>query len=68
MAGHKYRVGQAVDFTPPSRSVVPASSRAYKILRLLPYERGERMYRIKSITEPYERIADERDLVLSTTL
>ena len=65
MAGHKFRVGQAVDFK-PSRVGVPASLREYKILRLLPHDGGERLYRIKTITEPLERIAKESELVLGT--
>jgi hypothetical protein len=39
MANHLYRVGQTVDFNPSMRSGVPASGRAYKIVKLLPYER-----------------------------
>jgi hypothetical protein len=63
MANHKFRVGQAVDFN-PSRVGVPASLREYKILRLLPHEGGEPLYRIKSIVEPFERIAKESELAL----
>ena len=63
MANHKFRVGQAVEFNPSPRIGVPASVREYKILRLLPHESGERLYRIKTITEPFERIAKESELV-----
>jgi hypothetical protein len=58
MANHKFKVGQMVDFI-PSRSGVPASVRAYKILRLLPQEGGEPLYRIKTIAEAFERIASQ---------
>ena len=62
MAGHKYKVGQVVDFNPSPRSGLQSSSREYKVLRLLPYESGEHLYRIKTIAEPFERIAKESDL------
>jgi hypothetical protein len=38
---HKFKVGQMVDFVPSKRGVA-ASVRAYKILRLVPHEAGER--------------------------
>jgi hypothetical protein len=57
----KYKVGQMVDFR-PARAAVPVSSREYKILRLLPREGREQEYRIKSITELFERIARESEL------
>jgi hypothetical protein len=64
MATHKFKVGQMVDFT-PSRSGVPASVRSYKILRLLPKDGIECLYRIKTIAEAFERIAKESELVHS---
>jgi hypothetical protein len=64
MANHRFKVGEMVDFV-PSRTGVPASVRAYKILRLLPHERGEFLYRIKTIAEAYERIAKESELAFS---
>ena len=63
MSHHKFRVGQMVDFF-PSRSGVPASARAYKVLRLLPKESGEPLYRIKTIAEVFERIARESELTV----
>jgi hypothetical protein len=63
MARHKYRLGQAVDFVPGNRWGVPAAAREYKILRLLPFEGGDLLYRIKSTAETFERVAKERDLV-----
>jgi hypothetical protein len=57
----KFKVGQVVDFN-PVRAAVPASVREYKILKLMPRERGEQQYRIKSIAEAFERIANEGDL------
>ena len=38
--------------------------RAYKILRLLPLEGGEKRYRIKTITESLDRIANESEITL----
>ena len=50
-----------VDFN-PARATIPASIREYKIIRLMPYEGGERQYRIKTIAEMFERIAKESEL------
>lgn len=62
MLNAKYKVGQVVDFT-PVRAAVPASSREYKILKLMPRGNGgEQQYRIKSIAEVFERIANEAEL------
>jgi hypothetical protein len=63
MASPKFRIGQVVDFRPSPGNGTPVSALEYKILRLLPLESGERLYRIKTITEPYERIARESELV-----
>jgi hypothetical protein len=57
----KFKVGQLVEFR-PVRASLPASSREYKILRLLPREGIEQEYRIKSASEIYERIAKESEL------
>jgi hypothetical protein len=61
MTAHKFRVGQLVDFS-PNRPGVPAPARNYKIIRLLPPDAGMPMYRIKTIAEPYERVAKESEL------
>lgn len=55
-----------VDLDPP-RSEAPASSRGYKITRLLPNESGDRLYRIKAISEVTERVARESNLTLRST-
>lgn len=39
-----------------------ASSGGYQVVRIQPTEGREPTYRIKSITEVYERIANESDL------
>ena len=61
MTRHKYKVGQVVDYS-PNRMSMTASSRGYEIKRLLPREGAEFLYRIKSPTESFERVAKEQDL------
>ena len=61
MPSHKFKVGQSVGFT-PGKLTPPAAGQAYKIVRALPAEDGEYRYRIKSVYEPYERIARESEL------
>lgn len=63
---HKFKVGQMVDFA-PSKTGVPASARSYKIMQLLPSEGGERLYRIKTIAETFERIARESELLRTSS-
>jgi hypothetical protein len=60
MPSHKFRIGQMVDFVPAQR--YSAASCSYKILRLLPSEGGERLYRIKTITEGCDRVVRESEL------
>ena len=61
MGDHRFKVGQAVNYTPELRSQV-GSSGVYKITQLLPPDGDERHYRIKSANEPHERVAKETDL------
>ncbi len=61
MALHKYKLGQTVQFI-PGRSSMSATSREYKVTRLLPPENGQNQYRIKGISETFERVAKESDL------
>lgn len=61
MSQHKFKVGQLVDFN-PGRLGMPASAREYKIVRLLPPEGSDLLYRIKSVGEAFERVAKEREL------
>ena len=67
MSNHKYRLGQMVDLV-PSTFGVTSSGRAYKVLRLLPREGGQYLYRIKTIAEACERIARESELVISASV
>jgi hypothetical protein len=61
MAQHKFKVGQLVDYH-PNRLVMTPSSREYKVVRLLPLEGSDLLYRIKSPGETFERVAKEQDL------
>jgi hypothetical protein len=61
MTHHRFKVGQLVDFS-PARPGVPTPGRQYVIVRVLPAEGGEFLYRIKSKAETFERIAKESEL------
>ncbi|HEY7552636.1 MAG TPA: hypothetical protein VH913_24325 [Hyphomicrobiaceae bacterium] len=61
MAHHRFKVGQLVDFL-PSTPGVPTAGRQYQIVQALPAEGGELLYRVKSKSEAFERIARESEL------
>jgi len=61
MRRHKFRVGELVDYN-PGRLTVQPSARRYTILRLLPPEGSDLLYRIKASSEAFERVAKEREL------
>ena len=58
---HKFKVGQSVSFAsgPFGRG---GASGIYKITQLLPPEGDDNQYRIKSASEPHERVAKESQL------
>jgi hypothetical protein len=60
MQNHKYRVGEKVNFL--TRMHVGAARGEYEVMRLLPAEAGERLYRIKSALERTERVVPEHQL------
>jgi hypothetical protein len=61
---HKYSTGQNVYYEPQFGN--NASRGKYKIVRPLPIERDARLsYRIKSVAESFERIAEEHQLTRS---
>lgn len=62
MALPKFAVGQMVDLQSSPRFGAGQMTRGFKVLRLLPHDSGERLYRIKTMTEAYERIAKESEL------
>lgn len=61
MASHRFKVGQAVAFSPGRRSL-PAAPSQYRIARLMPSDSGENWYRVKCTAEPFERTARETEL------
>ena len=61
MSEHAFKIGQMVHFD-PGRSSMAATSREYKVIRLLPPEGGQNLYRIKGAAETFERMARESDL------
>jgi hypothetical protein len=63
MTSPKFAIGEIVDFdnrnAPTRKPTGP-----YEIVRVLPMEDGSwRSYRIKSVAEPFERIAKEYEIV-----
>lgn len=61
MPRHRFKVGQAVSFS-PGRLAIPPNGSEYKVLRLMPFEGGDLLYRIKSVAETFERVAKESEL------
>jgi hypothetical protein len=66
MSGPKFAIGQSVDFErTPSASTAKGP---YEVIRVLPADGADtRVYRIKSKVEPFERAANEYDLVAVTS-
>ena len=58
---HRYGIGIMVRLSSlvPLRNAVPGP---YQVLAQLPEREGELQYRIKSVREPYQRIAKEGEL------
>lgn len=61
MASHKFKVGEAVVYS-PSRWSMRTRSGSCQIIRLLPADSGENLYRVKCPSEPFERMARESEL------
>jgi hypothetical protein len=61
LSDHKFKVGQSVQYTsgPYGRG---GQSGVYKVTQLLPPEGDDRQYRIKSPSEPHERVVKESQL------
>jgi hypothetical protein len=62
--GHKFHIGQLVEFRPKQGSPISSARGAYEIRKQLPERDGELQYRIKSSVEEHERVAGESELVL----
>jgi hypothetical protein len=58
---HSFKVGQLVNYA-PARPGMPTMGRLYEVVRLLPIEAGEFLYRVKSKAETFERVAKESEL------
>jgi hypothetical protein len=61
MSNYRFKVGQTVNYTPRFVGSVKADA-VFKITRLLPADDDELQYRIRSASEPYERVAKESQL------
>jgi hypothetical protein len=61
MSGHKFKVGATVDFR-PGRMGFPAASRECTIVRVLPTDGSDLLYRIKCTAEVFERVVSEGQL------
>lgn len=62
MQDHKYHLGEKVNFD--TRRQVGAAGGDYEVVRLLPIEAGQLLYRIKSPFERTERVVQEHQLSL----
>jgi len=60
MPTHKFHVGHLVQLIPSISRNVPGGS--FEIIKKLPERDGEFEYRIKSMSEPHERVARESKL------
>lgn len=61
MTSHKFKIGQSVNYTSGPFGAGSASG-VYQITKLLPPEGDDFQYKIKSATEPHERVAKESQL------
>jgi hypothetical protein len=61
MSEHRFKVGQSVHYTsgPYGRGGIGG---VYQITQLLPPEGDDHQYRIKSASEPHERVVKESQL------
>jgi hypothetical protein len=57
---HKFHVGESVTMSPATSRNVPGG--VYEVIKRLPNNGGEPEYRIKSASEPHERVARESEL------
>ena len=57
---HKFRAGQTVNVIPRRMEHTPKGS--FKVVRLLPAERGINQYRIKSSVDGHERVVMEAEI------
>ena len=61
MPGHKFHIGEIVELLPSMLRHAPGG--VYEVTKRLPEsDAGEYQYRVKSISEPHERVARESEL------
>jgi hypothetical protein len=65
MPSHKFKVGETVTMRPNPNRNVPGG--IYEVTKQLPGNGGECEYRIKSATEPHERVARETELTKASS-
>ena len=59
----KFKVGEMVAYKPESRHGRNAAPGPYEVIAVVPSERGTgASYRIKSMSEDHQRVADEAEL------
>lgn len=58
---HKFKVGETLSFSPSRWSMRSAAGHC-KVVRLLPSDFGENLYRVKCPSEPFERNVRESEL------
>ncbi len=59
-SAHKFRVGQLVRVT--ARGYSRPSNERYEVVALLPEERGDRQYRVKSVGDSHQRVVWESEI------
>lgn len=62
MYPHRFKIGQIVEYRSDNEARPPAG--AFMVLRLLPPRGSDQQYRIRSTSEPHERVALESQLTL----
>ncbi|MGH7002242.1 MAG: hypothetical protein ACREEA_12135 [Stellaceae bacterium] len=60
MIAHKFKTGQTVTIVANRARATPKGR--FEIVRLLPTERGNNQYRIKSVMDGHERVVMESEL------
>jgi hypothetical protein len=60
MTSHKFKIGEIVTIRPSLSRNVPGG--VYGVTKQLPHNGHEFEYRIKSVSEPHERVARESEL------
>jgi len=60
MASHKFKAGQTVAVAP--RRYDPRLGGSFKVVRILPTERGNNQYHIRSVVDGHERVVMEGEI------